>query len=476
MYQATHSPEISLQKLEEDIHQAFKTWHETKKTTCSPLDYLQIFQQIRLTTRSTPRQATNQLLLNALEILALEYPTEAELLRKRFVDGLVIHVLAKQLNMSEATVYRKQQEALKHLALTVLTLEHQARSEHQINLEKQWRLPPESTLFGQGEPLRSLLSNIVAIGSPWILSIEGPGGIGKTALANTLVRRPELLGRFEEIAWVSAKQQEFLPGGGLASIDRPALIPEALVNTLLEQLAPTVPRNQPPLEQKFILEQLLKQTPYLIVIDNLETVVDYQTLLPELRYWANPSKFILTSRYSLQAQPDIFCASLTELSPADTFHLIRFEANTRGLMMIANAGEADLRRIYEVVGGNPLALKLVIGQLFVLPLTQVLDNLKEARGQVIDELYTYIYWQAWHLLDQASQHTLLVMPIAQDGPFAQLLALTQLDIEKLSQALQQLVTLSLIQVVGDLEDRRYTIHRLTETFLLREVIKWQGTS
>jgi len=65
----------------------------------------------------------------------------------------------------------------------------------------------------------------------------------------------------------------------------------------------------------------------------------------------------------------------------------------------------------EVVGGNPLALKLVVGQLCVLPLSQVLENLKQARGQTIDDLYTYIYWQAWHTLDETSQKVLLVMPL-----------------------------------------------------------------
>lgn len=473
MYRATHSPEISPQKLQEDLHQALKTWHKPK-TTGSPLDYLQIYQHIRLTTGSTARQAANQLLLQALEILALEHPAEADLLRKRFVEELVIHVVAIQLNVSEATVYRKQQEALNQLTLTVLAMEQHTQSEHQANLEKRRRLPPEVTLFGLGESLQVLLDKLVTGGPPWLLSIEGPGGIGKTALANTLTRRPELLIHFSEIAWVSAKQQEFLPGSGLGSTGRPALTPDTLVDILLEQLAPSVPLNQPPPEKKLTLENLLKQTPCLVVIDNLETLVDYQTILPDLQNWANPGKFILTSRYSLQNQPGVFCASLTELSQTDTFDFIRFEANTRGLKLLAEASETDLNRIYGVVGGNPLALKLVIGQLSVLPLSHVLDNLKEARGQTIDELYTYIYWQAWHLLDYAGQQTLLVMPIAQGGPIAQLLALTQLDMGNLSRALQQLAALSLIQAVGSLEDRRYTIHRLTETFLLHEVIKWQG--
>jgi hypothetical protein len=35
------------------------------------------------------------------------------------------------------------------------------------------------------------------------------------------------------------------------------------------------------------------------------------------------------------------------------------------------------------------------------------------------------------------------------------------------------VNRSLVISRGDLEERRYSIHRLTETFLLNEVLKWQ---
>ncbi|NIP25291.1 MAG: hypothetical protein GWN55_14600 [Phycisphaerae bacterium] len=44
----------------------------------------------------------------------------------------------------------------------------------------------------------------------------------------------------------------------------------------------------------------------------------------------------------------------------------------------------------------------------------------------------------------------------------------------MSQALDELVALSLVEVGGELERRRYRIHRLTETFLLTEVTKWQS--
>lgn len=66
----------------------------------------------------------------------------------------------------------------------------------------------------------------------------------------------------------------------------------------------------------------------------------------------------------------------------------------------------------------------------------------------------------------------LVMPLTQGATLEQLLALSQLELADLNEALEKLVALSLVQVRGNLQTRRYTIHRLTETFLLQEVVKW----
>jgi hypothetical protein len=65
--------------------------------------------------------------------------------------------------------------------------------------------------------------------------LEGLGGIGKAAPANALARDLVLTGHFENIAWVSAKQQDFLSAAGLQMTGLPALDINTLVNHLLEQ-------------------------------------------------------------------------------------------------------------------------------------------------------------------------------------------------------------------------------------------------
>ena len=332
---------------------------------------------------------------------------------------------------------------------------------------------PDQRLFGIDPPKARLLDVLQAADRPWLTAIDGIGGIGKTTLATLLVHELLPSDRFVNMAWVSAKQEEFQPAVGIADTGRPALDVEALTNALLEQLMARPPLTAALPEKQAALTSLLKAQPHLIVVDNLETVADYQALIPFLRQLANPSKFLITTRLTLQAYSDIFCYSLTEL-PADEVHaFIRYEAAGRNIQRLAGATDAQLQNIYEVVGGNPLALKLVIGQAAFLPLGQVLENLQLAQGKKIDQLYVYIYWQAWEMLDDAGRQLFLSMPAVDDGTFMELSMVSGLDPDETQEALVRLIDLSLVQTGGDLDEPRYSLHRLTETFLMHEVLKWQ---
>lgn len=335
-------------------------------------------------------------------------------------------------------------------------------------------LLPDQRLFGIEPKQQQLGRALEQSAAPWLVAIDGIGGIGKTALAMAVVREIMAAERFDEAIWISAKQEEFRPGDGLHPTHRPALDVDTFVDTLLEYFGHSAALSRPAQEKLLTLTDLLKQRPYLIVVDNLETMADYQILLPLLRRLANPGKFLLTSRQSLRQYPDVFCLQVNELNRSDVAALLRYEAEVRGATGLAGATQAQLDHIYSVAGGNPLALKLIVGQTRVLPLSRVLDNLEQAQGKKTEDLYTYIYWQAWQALTEAGRAVLLVMPLAQGGALSQLAALSELEPAALNQALEQLAAMSLIEVSGDIEQRRYRIHRLTETFLLNEVIKWQS--
>ena len=308
------------------------------------------------------------------------------------------------------------------------------------------------------------------------MAIDGLGGIGKTTLASTLAHEFVHSERFADLAWVSTKQAEFQPNAGIRATGRAALDADGLTDALLAQLLPALPPTMPRPEKRVALLRQLKAQPCLVVVDNLETVDDSAALLPELRQLANPSKFLITTRFSLRAEADIFAYTLAGLSESDVLAFLRYEAATRNIAPLLAATPEQLTAIYRVVGGNPLALKLVMGQAAFLPLAQILTNLQQAQGKRVDALYTYIYWQAWQMLSPVERQLLLTLPLAPNGAFDQLTLASGLDEETLQGVLARLIELSLVQVGGDLSEPRYGLHRLTETFLLHEVLKWQSTA
>ena len=456
---------------ETEVHEALKLWHNTTSLQ-TPLTDLLLYQQA-CHQGARPREACNQVLWQGLEAMTLSQPEGAKLLRLRYCEKLSMRILMNRLNLAEPTLYARQKTAIQHLALTLQTLETEARKTYQSELESRLALPPRSTLIGVADQVTALTQHLLTTeDTPPIIALEGLGGIGKTTLANALIRQPSLCARFAGLAWVSAKQQELSPGLGLVDITRPALEPESLVDALLAQLDPHISPVQPPPAKQLALKMLL-QKPHLVVIDNLETVSDYQVLLPSLRELSGPSRFVLTSRHSLRMHPDIYCHRLSELNQTDTLTLIRQEARRRGLSQLEAAPDTQLNRIYQQVGGNPLTLKLVIGQLTFLPFECVIESLSRAHAQPIEDLFSYIYRQIWETLDPVSRQVMLVMPLAQQGTFDYLLALTELEAPTLSRALQQLMALSLIEIGGSLDNPCYTIHRLTETFILTEELLWK---
>ena len=145
------------------------------------------------------------------------------------------------------------------------------------------------------------------------------------------------------------------------------------------------------------------------------------------------------------------------------------------LPLLAEAPDEELGIIYQNGGGNPLAIRRIVGQTQVFSLRSTIERLKEAKGKPAENLYTYIYRQAWDSLDEASQQTLLVMPLIQPAgePLSYISDITHIDEDSLHVTLNQLVVRNLVNATGGLNQRRYSIHSLTRSFLQQQILHWK---
>jgi hypothetical protein len=243
-----------------------------------------------------------------------------------------------------------------------------------------------------------------------------------------------------------------------------------LIDELTTQFELQGHENDSQLRRQRRVKQFLREHACLIIIDNLETVADYHNLLPKLREWQRPCKFLLTSRLRLLDEPGVFSVSLKELTAESAFELIRSEAGRAGFRDLEKASNADLQGIYEVVGGNPLALKLIIGQLRFHSLPHVLERFSQTEPEATEAgIFEYIYREIWETLPDERKITLLALTQAGETGFSldHLVEISSLPIQTVSANLEKLILLSLVDLTGNLMDRRYRLHRLTEVFLLK---------
>ncbi len=453
------------------IHQALRNYHS--QHTRGVLTDLFLAHQLKAErATATARLISNEILIAGLDSLKQTNKEAAKLLEQRFLDRQTAREVAHSRNLSEDVIFQRQREAIAQLAQVIWGQEVELGQQRVQRIEARLEPPTYSQLFGVAEKMVEVRERIETPSEPWLFALEGLGGIGKTALSDALVRELARGFRFREIGWVSARRRLFrLSGDVETQANQPALTLTELIDRLIDQFELMGLKRQSDGAKLAGVKGFLRSQPCLVVVDNLETAADYRPLALQLRDLAGPSKFLITTRHSLLDVSGVYTLTLRELSQADTLALIRHEAGTRGMHELADAGEAELAQIYDVTGGNPLATKLIIGQIHTLSLPTALARFSAAKGKSVEELLTYVYENAWQPLDPDCRRVLqaLLLVAKEGGRLEQIAAAAALDPDDAAACLQRLATLSLVNVGGDLQERRYSLHQLTQTFLARQL-------
>lgn len=457
----------------QNIHAALRAWQTPKINEVliglHQAHELRIHQAI-----NNPHLICNQILMNGLERLTQTHADKAQLLKRRFLNQETAHEVSYSLNISEDMVFQRQRTAIRQLSQIIWEQELAQLQQQAQRIEE--RLEPRSytRLFGIKEKVSTLRAQVENAEQHWVLTLEGMGGIGKTTLADALLRELAHGEMFREIAWISARQRLFHLTGRIEALPAtPILTLEELINRLIEQLNLADLRHQSKPEKRSGLKQYLSSQPCLIVIDNLETMHDSYTLIPQLRDFANPSKFLITTRHSLRGESGVYAMTLNGLSQTDTLALVRYEASTQGLSELAAADDSQLASIYEISEGNPLATKLIVGQAHTFPLQAIIERLHSKESQSAHELLDFIHMQAWQQLNQDCRDVLQALTLMPDvgGEIANIAAATQLNSNTTSTCLQQLARVSLVSVKGGLNAKSYLPHALTRAFVLQQANK-----
>jgi tetratricopeptide (TPR) repeat protein len=236
-----------------------------------------------------------------------------------------------------------------------------------------------------------------------IVTIDGIGGIGKSALALEVAHRylrnyaqipPEE--RFDAIIWTSAKQNVLTAEGivprqqALRTLDD---IYTAIAITLQRE---GITRVRPEEQTETVRNALTRQRT-LLIVDNLETVDD-KAVMEFLRELPAPTKAMVTTRHRLDVA---YPVRLTGMPWDDAQLLIADECAKKNV----NLTQDNKRRLYERTGGVPLALTWSIAQMgFGHGVDAVLARL----GQPNNDVARFCFEGAVKRISGQSAHQLLM--------------------------------------------------------------------
>ena len=232
-------------------------------------------------------------------------------------------------------------------------------------------LPAAATPFVGREQEMDDLAVLIADPQIRIITLVGPGGIGKTRLAL-------------EAAGCELRPQTIFPDGiffvSLAPLESAAEIVSALATTLNIHFQGSGNETEQ-------LLNYLRQKEMLLVMDNFEHILDGRTLLAEINERAAKITLLVTSRERLQLRGEqLFPLQGLEMadsedSAADSPAARLFLHITRRTVpdfQLLEGDVAHLLHICRLVGGMPLGLELAASWAGLLPLSEIAAEIEQS--------------------------------------------------------------------------------------------------
>jgi tetratricopeptide (TPR) repeat protein len=236
-----------------------------------------------------------------------------------------------------------------------------------------------------------------------LVTIDGIGGIGKSALAletaHRYLREYEALPeeeRFGAIIWTSAKSS-VLTADGIAPRQQITRTLDDIYTTISVTLEREDITRARPEEQDELVRRALIQQRTLLIIDNLETIDD-ERVNAFLRELPAPTKAIVTTRHRIDVA---YPVRLTGMPREDGLALIAQECAKKGVMLT----QAEAEKLYDRTGGVPLAMVWSVAQMgFGHPVEAVLRRL----GQPSEDIARYCFEGTMERIRGKPAHKLLM--------------------------------------------------------------------
>jgi predicted ATPase len=277
-----------------------------------------------------------------------------------------------------------------------------------------YKLPTYTTPFvGRKSELAALSRLLLDDPNCRLLTLMGPGGMGKTRLA--LETASSAVGAFSHGVF-------FIP---LTPVSTASGIVPAIAETIGLQFY-----DHAPLKQQLL--EYLADKHMLLLLDNFEHLISSEDLIADLLSAAPTVKLLVTSRESLRLQEEwaysveglSFPKEADDTLEYDALNLFEQSARRASVRFPIEAKRTQIVKICQLVEGMPLALELAASWLKVTPIETVAEQLTQGfdvlstRHHNMPERHQsmrVVLEQSWRLLNPEEQQVLPRLSVFRGG-------------------------------------------------------------
>lgn len=398
---------LSLDKLHEPAHRKLMqlyAWSE--KQSAALRQYQECKRLLKIELGIEPEEETTQL-YEAIKTRQLDLPEVEE---KKFIKLSTMNgIFSNEKNTTEQPATESEQREF-----------YRDRKEEKSNSGAHLSSTQPILFIGRENEKEQLSRLLVEDPNCRLLSIVGPGGVGKTSLA--LEAASESLEAFEDGVY-------FIPLSQLTSADH-------IVPALAKQLRFRFHEAAEPKKQ---LLDYLREMKVLLVMDNFEHLLQGTGLLVDILHTAPGVKLLSTSRERLNLSDEVvftlsgmrfpdFADGLvpdTDLTDYDAVEL--FITSTRKVKPDFELQRKDyehIARICHLIEGMPLAIVMAAGWMEMLSPKEVADEIAsnldflETQAQDIPERQRSIravFNASWSLLEDQEKDVLKRLTVFQSS-------------------------------------------------------------
>ncbi len=286
--------------------------------------------------------------------------------------------------------------------------------DRQTTVGPRTNLPSERTPFvGRKDELTEIKQQLC---ETRLLSLIGPGGIGKTRLA--LKAAEGVNDDFEDGVF-------FVPLAPIRSV-------KDIIQTIAEGLNFPIATHEDPQLQ---LLRYLRKRQLLLVMDNFEHLLDGVGIVSEILQAASGVKILATSRerLNLQSETVLHVGGMDFPAQAGSKGALTYDSIT---LFMQNASKVrpgfdpspdelgGIANICQIVGGMPLAIELAAAWLHIINVNEIAIELEKDLDILATEVrdaparhrsIRAVFDHSWSLLDQAEQEIFMRLSVFRGG-------------------------------------------------------------